>query len=206
MNKLLEDVISPRSNEVVPPKASAEEARRAGRFVYDKPTVDNAIAVFVDHQVGLMAGVHDFPCFSDYRRNVVTLARTAKALALPALLTSWSTQGHNDDTLPELKDLFADQPIHRRSGIINCYEDPSFRNAFEAVVAKTGRRHVLIAGLTIGTCCALPTLSMLHDGYQVYPVVDACGAWNHYEVAAAMLRMTRAGAELMTTLALACEL
>lgn len=47
---------------------------------------------------------------------------------------------------------------------------------------------------------------MLQDGYKVFPVVDACGAWNHYEAEAAMSRMAHAGAELVTTFALACEL
>lgn len=201
-----EDIISSRSNEVPRTKAPAEEARRAERFVYDKPTIDNTIVVFVDHQLGLSASLREVPCLSDYKRNVVALARAARALALPVLLTSWNTQGQNDDTLPELKDLFFDQRIHRRDGIINCYEDPSFRSALERVAAETGRRHVLISGSTIGICCVLPTLSMLQDGYQVYPVVDACGAWNRYETAVAMLRMARAGAELMTTLALVCEL
>jgi len=54
---------------------------------------------------------------------------------------------------------------------------------------------VIIAGATIGTCCSMPTLSMLNDGYQVFPVVDACAAWNEYEAQAAIARMTGAGAE-----------
>ena len=74
------------------------------------------------------------------------------------------------------------------------------------MISKSGRRHVIISGVTIGTCCALPTLSMLQDGYKVFPAVDACGAWNHYEAEAAMSRMARAGAELVTTFALVCEL
>lgn len=60
--------------------------------------------------------------------------------------------------------------------------------------------------MTIGTCCAFPTLSLLNDGYTVFPVIDACGAWNRYETEAAMLRMANAGAQPVTTFALACEL
>jgi hypothetical protein len=96
--------------------------------------------------------------------------------------------------------------IYRRTGIINCYQDPTFRRAFEELVQRTARRHVIIAGVTIATCCAMPTLSMLQDGYVVYPVIDACGAWNAYEGKAAMLRMANAGAQPVTTFALACEL
>ena len=134
------------------------------------------------------------------------LLRAAKALKMPMLITSSNAQWQNGDTLPEIKEIFADQPIYRRTGIINAYEDPTFRKAFDDLVAKTGRTHIIIAGVTIGTCCTFPTLSLLNDGYKVFPVVDACGAWNRYEAEAAMSRMSNAGAELVSTFALACEL
>jgi len=200
------DIVSPINDKMLPQKVSAEDARKQGRIAYDKPTPDNSIMLFIDHQIGLMAGVRDFTSLAEYRSNVVGLARVAKALKMPVLLSSSNAQWQNGDTLPELKEIFEDQPIYRRTGIINCYEDPSFRGALEAVVAKTGRRHIIISGVTIGTCCSFPTLSMLQDGYKVFPVVDACGAWNHYEAEATMSRMARAGADLVTTFALACEL
>ena len=200
------DILSGVNDRVLPPATSAQDAARAGRAVYDKPTPQNSVMLFIDHQVGLMAGVRDFRSLAEYRSNVVGLARAAKALHIPVMLSSSNAQWQNGDTLPELKELFPEDPIYRRTGIINCYEDPSFRRAFEAIVQPSARRHVIISGVTIGTCCAMPTLSMLQDGYKVYPVVDACGAWNEYEAQAAMLRMSNAGAEPVTTFALACEL
>ena len=200
------EVVSPITNKILPPKTSDADTRSQGRIPYDKPTPENTLMLFIDHQIGLMAGIRDFSSLAEYRSNIVGLARVAKALKIPVLISSSNAQWQNGDTLPEIKELFSDQPIYRRTGIINCYEDPTFREAFESVVARTRRRHVIISGVTIGTCCALPTLSMLQDGYKVFPVVDACGAWNHYEAEAAMSRMARAGAELVTTFALACEL
>jgi nicotinamidase-related amidase len=200
------DIVSPIKDQMLPPKTSADEARRAGRVPYEKPTPQNAITLFIDHQIGLMAGVRDFASLAEYKSNVVGLARTAKALRMPVLISSSNAQWQNGDTLPEIKEIFVEEPIYRRTGIINAYEDPTFRNAFENLVTKTGRRHIIISGVTIGTCCAFPSLSMLQDGYRVFPVVDACGGWNHYETEAAMLRMTRAGADCVTTFALACEL
>jgi len=200
------EVVSPITNKILPPKTSDTDTRSQGRIPYDKPTPENTLMLFIDHQIGLMAGIRDFSSLAEYRSNIVGLARVAKALKIPVLISSSNAQWQNGDTLPEIKELFSDQPIYRRTGIINCYEDPTFREAFEGVVARTRRRHVIISGVTIGTCCAMPTLSMLQDGYKVFPVVDACGAWNHYEAEAAMSRMARAGAELVTTFALACEL
>jgi len=201
-----DDIVSPITDEIVPPKAKLEEARASGRVGYDKPTPQNSVLLLVDHQIGLMAGIRDFPTLATYKANVIALAKMARALEIPTLVTSSNAQWQNGDTLPEIKELFPDQAVYRRTGIINCYEDPTFRSAFEDATSKSGRRHVIISGVTIGTCCALPTLSMLQDGYNVFPVVDACGAWNHYEAEAAMSRMARAGAELVTTFALACEL
>jgi nicotinamidase-related amidase len=200
------DIVSPITDSSLPNRTSADEARKAGRFGHDKPTPDNSIVLLVDHQIGLMAGVRDFTSLAEYRSNVVGLARVARALKIPTLVTSSNAQWQNGDTLPEIKAIFPDQPIYRRTGIINAYEDPTFRKALEDLVAKTGRRHIIIAGVTIGTCCVFPTLSLLNDGYPVFPVVDACGAWNRYETEAAMSRMSKAGAELVTTFALACEL
>lgn len=200
------DIVSPVSDAALPTRVSPADARAAGRFGYDKPTPANSIVLLVDHQVGLMLGMRDTASLAELRSNVLGLARTARALGIPVLITSSNAQWQNGDNLPELKALFPDQPIHRRTGIINCYEDPSFRGALEALAAASGRRHVIIAAVTIGTCCALPTLSMLNDGYRVYPVVDACGAWNRYEAEAAIARMVAAGAEPVSTFALACEL
>ena len=200
------DIVSPTADGTLPCRVSVQEAREAGRFGYDKPTADNSLVLLVDHQIGLMTGMRDTTSLAELKSNVIGLARTAKALNIPTLITSSNAQWQNGDNLPEIKEIFPEAPIYRRTGIINCYDDPSFREALEAVVDQTKRRHVIIAAVTIGTCCALPTLSMLNDGYAVYPVVDACGAWNRYEAEAAMSRMARAGAELVTTFALACEL
>lgn len=69
------------------------------------------------------------------------------------------------------------------------------------------RTHVIVSGVTLGTCVAFPTLSMLNDGIgTVIPVVDASGAWSEYEAEAAMARMSAAGAELQTVFALGAEL
>ena len=162
--------------------------------------------ILIDHQIGLMAGVRDFSSLAEYKSNVVGFASVAKALKIPVLINSSNAKWQNGDTLPEIKEIFADQPIYRRTGIINACEVPGYRKALDALVSSAGRCHTIIAGVTIGTCCAFPTLFLLNDGCSLYPVVDDYGAWNHYETEAAMSNMARAGAEMVTTFALACEL
>lgn len=200
------DIISPTTDQTLPNKMSPADARKAGRAAYEKPTPQNSIMLFIDHQIGLMASVRDFQQASGYKSNVVSLAKMAKALDIPVLLTTSNAQWQNGDILPDLKELFPNQPIYRRTGIINAYEDPSFRKAIDDLVAKTGRKHIIISGVTLGTCVAFPTLAMINDGYTVHPVVDASGAWSQYEADAAMQRMTAAGAQLNTVFALGAEL
>lgn len=200
------EIFSPITDKILPTQLSAEQAKANGNFVYSKPTIENSVILFIDHQIGLMAGVRDFQNLSAYKSNVLGLAKTAIAAKIPVLITSSNAQWQNGDTLPELKALFPNEPIYRRTGIINAYEDPTFRKALLDLLEKTGRTHIIISGVTIGTCVTFPTLSLLNDGFKVFPVIDASGAWSEYEATAAITRMTNAGAEPVTVFPLACEL
>ncbi len=201
------DIVSPIDSGYLENAVSADEARAAGDFAYVPPTPENSVMLFIDHQIGLMAGVRDFTSLAEYRNNVVGLAGIAKALDIPVLLTTSNAQWQNGDILPELREVFPNQPIYRRTGIINAYADPNFRKALLDIMEETGRTHVIVSGVTLGTCVAFPVLSMLNDGFDhVYPVVDASGAWSDYEADAAMARVSGAGAELQTVFALGAEL
>ncbi len=201
------DIVSPITDSYLENKVSADQATQNGDFAYVRPTPENAVMLFIDHQIGLMSGIRDFKSLSEYKNNVVALAKMAKALDIPVLLTTSNAQWQNGDILPELKEIFPDQPIIRRTGIINAYADPTFRAELERLLEETGRTHVIVSGVTLGTCVAFPVLSMLNDGYDhVYPVIDASGAWSDYEVDAALERMADAGAQPHSVFALGAEL
>lgn len=200
------DIVSSIQDSVQALQITPEKAREAGRVGYDKPTPENSVMLFIDHQVGLMGSVRDFAQAAGYKANVVSLAQMAKALDIPVLLTTSNAQWQNGDILPELKEIFPDQPIIRRTGIINAYEDPTFRKQLLDLLEKTGRTHVIISGVTLGTCVTFPTLALRNDGYEVVPVIDASGTWSAYEADAAIARMSQAGAQPQTVFALGAEL
>jgi hypothetical protein len=54
---------------------------------YQPLTAENAVLVLVDHQVGLMTGVRDYST-GELKHNVVALAKAAKALQLPIIVTT----------------------------------------------------------------------------------------------------------------------
>jgi len=54
---------------------------------YEPLTSENATLVLIDHQIGLMTGVRDYST-GELKHNVVGLAKAAKALKLPIVVTT----------------------------------------------------------------------------------------------------------------------
>jgi len=68
---------------------------------YDPLTSENAALVLIDHQVGLMTGVRDYST-GELKHNVVALAKAAKALNLPIIVTTTARDSMWGPTVPEL--------------------------------------------------------------------------------------------------------
>src|SRR5438445_11899071 len=73
---------------------------------YEPLTSDNAALVLVDHQVGLMSGVRDYAT-GELKHNVVALAKAAKALQLPIIVTTTARDSMWGPTFPELVEALA---------------------------------------------------------------------------------------------------
>lgn len=104
--------------------------------------------------------------------NVMGLAKLGKVFNLPTVLTTSLGQGPNGPFLPEVVSMFPDVPVIDRPGIIRAWDDP----AFVAAVEKTGRKNLIMAGVTIDVCLAFAAMQAVEAGYNVYGVVDASGA------------------------------
>ena len=75
-----------------------------------------------------------------------------------------------------------------------------------ATIEKTGRKKLIMAGITSDVCLAFPAISAVAAGYDVYAVIDASGAWNPLVEQAAMLRMSQSGVIVTNWVAIAAEL
>jgi len=91
-------------------------------------------------------------------------------------------------------------PIDRTT--LNSWEDPRIVDWVE----KTGRKKLVIAGQWTEVCVAMPVLSALEAGYEVYVVTDACGGASCEAHEMAVERMVQAGARPITTWAYVSEL
>jgi nicotinamidase-related amidase len=169
------------------------------------PTVrlsrDRAALVFVDHQVGLLLGVHDQDQ-EQLRRNVIALAKMAAAYQLPVVVTTSAEDGPNGALLPELVAEFPGVEVIRRPGEIDAFDNPEFA----AAVRATGRDQLVIAGISTDVCVAFAALSAVAAGYQVHAVLDASGTWGALASQAAAHRMGSAGVVLNSTVAVGAEL
>jgi nicotinamidase-related amidase len=164
-------------------------------------TPENTVALFIDHQTSIMAGIGDIEPIR-FRHNVVTLAQIAKLHNLPTVLTDNMPEGFAGPLLPELVAVLPDAPVIHRNGPINAWDD----RAFVEAVGATGRRKLLIAGCTTDICLMFPALSALKAGYDVYGVIDASGTWSPLDQQIAVLRLVQAGAVVINTANVLAEL
>lgn len=134
--------------------------------------------------------------------NVTALARTAKLYGLPVVLSTVNVAtGRNMPTIHQITDVLPDAvPIDRTS--INAWEDDDF----VAAVKATGRSKLVIVALWTEVCLVFPALDALHEGYEVYAVVDAVGGTSETAHRAGIDRLVQAGAVPISWIQFACEL
>ncbi len=164
-------------------------------------TADNCVFAFIDHQTGLMNLVENTTAVT-YKNYVVGLAKTAKLHNVPVVITTSAEDGPNGPYIPEVLELFPGAPVISRPGQINAWDNADFVEA----IRKTGRKKIVMSGITTDVCVAFATLSALDAGYEVYVVVDASGSMSPEVQTASLMRMQDAGAIMGTWFALSCEL
>ncbi|WP_432000681.1 isochorismatase family protein [Streptomyces sioyaensis] len=159
-------------------------------------TAQNTAMLLIDHQVGTMGWVRSL-AFDDLKANALALAKAAKALDIPLVLTSSMESYAQGPLLPELAEIAPAEHAARiqRQGVVNAFDD----EAFAAAVKATGRRNLIVAGVTNDICTVFPTLSALRDGYDVRVVADAGGSPTAMADQIAIRRMERAGATITST-------
>ncbi|SIT35640.1 Isochorismatase hydrolase [Paraburkholderia ribeironis] len=150
-----------------------------------------------------MGWVHSIP-FEEMKRNALMLARTASILKMPVVLTSSMEEYAQGPLLSELETILPDQFAGRikRIGIVNAMDDENFA----AAVKATGRRKLIIAGVSNDVCTVFPALSLVGDGYEVQVIADAGGSPSEIGDDMALRRMEKNGVTLSSTNQVIAEL
>ncbi len=150
-------------------------------------TRDNAAMVFVDNQVGLMTGVRDHS-IAELKANIVGMAEAARALGLPIVTTTTSSETLWGPAIPELTEALPGQTFIDRT-TVNAWDDPRVAEAIRA----TGRSKLIFAGLSVEVCAAFPAMRAVREGFEAYVAVDASGTFNMTKRETALMRLTQAG-------------
>ncbi|GLQ51834.1 isochorismatase family protein [Dyella flava] len=157
---------------------------------YTPLTSENAALVLVDHQVGLMTGVRDYST-GELKHNVVALAKAAKALKLPIVVTTTARDSMWGPTFPELVEALPGTQIIDRSSV-NAFDDPAVSKA----ILGTGRKKLIFAGISLEVCAAFPAMTAVAKGLDAYVAVDASGTFSETKRQTGLMRMQQAGVML----------
>jgi nicotinamidase-related amidase len=161
--------------------------------------IDNTALILVDHQVGTIGWAGELA--SDAERDqlkmwVRVMARFAKSAGMSVILTSSLEGEAQGPLLPEFKTLLPKEYEQRiqRTGVINAWDDP----AFAAAVRATGKKNLLMGGLTTDVCLVPPALSAKAEGFNVVALLDISAACTKTAAQNCRDILQRSGIDLMT--------
>lgn len=165
-------------------------------------TPTNHALVLIDHESQMAFPVSNIAVES-LRNNVALVAGGSKIFKVPTVVTTVAEKSFSGPVFPELLEFYP----KATSGYIdrttmNAWEDAV---AHKAIIGK-GKKKLVIAGLWTSVCIVGPVLSAIADGYEVYVVTDACGDVSKDSHDMGIVRMTQAGAKMMTATQYVLEL
>lgn len=162
-------------------------------------TVENTVLVLVDHQVGTIGWAGELASKDEQdqlKMWVRVMARFAKSAGIPVILTSSLESEDQGPLLPEFKEILPAEYAARiqRTGVINAWDDPKFVAAIKA----TGKKNIIMGGLTTDVCLVPPALSAQANGYNVVALLDISAACTKIGAQNSRDLMQKAGIEIMT--------
>lgn len=93
---------------------------------------------------------------------------------MPIVLTSSLETQAQGLLLPEIRSALPQEYAARvkREGVINAWQDPNFASAVHA----TGKKNLVMGGLTTDVCLVPPAVSAAAEGFNVIALTDISGA------------------------------
>ncbi|WP_052878729.1 isochorismatase family protein [Vibrio coralliirubri] len=166
-------------------------------------TPENSVMLLIDHQVGTMGWVGS-ASLEEIKNNTVALARAAHVTKMPLILTSSMEDQAQGPLFDELINAVPEAYENRilRGGVVDSMKDENFA----AAVKATGRKNIIIAGITTDVCVVYPAITAIVEGYNVQVVVDGSGSPTTLADETALRRMEKHGVTLTSTNQLIAEL
>lgn len=158
---------------------------------------DDSIAVVVDIQERLVPAMADGQAMVERCR---VLLQGLRILGVPCLASEQYPKGLGP-TLPGILEVLPGvTPITKLS--FSCLDEP----AFDAALAASGRKTVLIAGMEAHVCVLQTAMDLAAAGYRPVMVVDALASRKPADTAIALDRFRQEGLTLATVESILFEL
>jgi nicotinamidase-related amidase len=161
----------------------------------------DTLLLFVDLQAGIVERSRTISV-DRLKKGVLGLAKLAKIFGMPSIVSGVPGQdGAAPQVIPQIAEGIGGYLVHQRTTA------DSFRN--EAIVAAaqaTGRKTLLISGVSSEVAVQLPALTAADMGYRVFVVADACSGMSERTEQAAIQRIIKAGGATVSVMTLAGEL
>lgn len=152
--------------------------------------------VVVDIQERLAPAMFSLPPLI---RNANILLRTAELLEVPVLASEQYRKGLGP-TLLEVAELLPEGAILEKSSF-SCMADA----AFAARLQELGRPQTVVIGMEAHVCVLQTCMHLLESGREVFVVEDAVSSRTPENHRAALTRLAREGARVVTTEMVAFE-
>jgi nicotinamidase-related amidase/hemerythrin-like domain-containing protein len=169
-------------------------------MLIERRTPQNTAVVLVDPLTSF-ATLFRTQSIEENVNGTVALAKTALGYGVPLVVTA-PPKSPRAGLYPALAEALGDHPVNRRARFYDAFDDQSF----EAAVAATGRKHLVIAGLMTEGCVLFTALGALRRDYTVSLAVDACAGESEVTHQAAISRLTQLGVTPVTWFSFATEL
>jgi hypothetical protein len=162
-------------------------------------TRDNAVFLYVDYLSGLDDQLTTVPG-KQFRNNVTAFLKLHQIFKTVPAAVMGDENPYAGRFYPEVRQLAGDAKFFQRT------TPTGYTPEFAAWLKKTGRKKVIIGGISIDNCTLHTTLDLLRAGYDVHVVVDVSATNNKLSEEAALLRLSQAGAVLTSWISTSTEL
>jgi nicotinamidase-related amidase len=161
----------------------------------------DTLLLFVDLQAGIVE-LSRTVSVDRLKKGVLGLSKLAKIFGMPSIISGVAGQdGAAPKMIPQIAEGMGGYSVHQRTTA------DSFRNeAIAAAVKATGRKTLLISGVSSEVAVQLPALTATDMGYRVFVVADACSGMSERTEQAAIQRIIKAGGVTVSVMTLAGEL
>lgn len=162
---------------------------------------DNHALFIIDQESQMAFGNHSHNPM-ELRNNIGLVCGASKIFNIPTVVTTIARDTFTGPVFPEIIEVFPNQDEYIDRTTLNAWEDDK---AHKAVTGKD-KKKIVMTGSWTSVCLALPALSALNEGYEVYVIKDSCCDMTKEVHETAIQRLIQAGVRPITSMQYLLEL